>query len=420
MKTQLISLLIAMLALLGAKALAEPSMDMPLQWQARWDTPTQPIVAGQRATVRLSIWLEGNPEQSLNAAIEVPTLEVVNFYYERDEFPNFVQLSTPTASVPGQQFRFEVFALTGPSITMPALSLDVAYQGQQYTVIVPATDIKVDPQAQQATGRFAMTQLKATQHFSQQSTVAGGVISRTITLSATDLPGYLIPEPYTGEENTHFTLQPGRVSSRTHYSRGQLSGEKTLQLHYRFDTSGAAEIPDLNVTWWDSKSSIERTTTIQGADIEVQPAPALPLRERIEVLWMQLASQLQALWRDYRFTLLGIALSACGIGWFMPLLGQWLRATISRLILATRQAYQRHFRLLICTLFGSPKRLESAFYKWGRQHGYLQLDELPSVIRSSIYPRPSGIKLKRYSLLIGCLQMAYSNFVKRFDLRPLN
>jgi hypothetical protein len=151
----------------------------------------------------------------------------------------------------------------------------------RHEVVMPPITLicTAPPGAEGIRGLVSTTDLEASQAWSSEpDTVSpGDALTRTVELSAEDVPGMLLP-PMQHPEVPGLRAYPGEPSVDNETARGSLRGSRVETVTYLFEHPGEVELPGVVYTWWDVDDEVLRTAELPGLSLRVEgeigPPPA--------------------------------------------------------------------------------------------------------------------------------------------------
>jgi hypothetical protein len=146
----------------------------------------------------------------------------------------------------------------------------------EYRLTTPALQVeaRMPPGAENLPGLIAARELHAEQawHPQPQKARVGDAFTRTVTLTASDLPGMVFPPlPLARVEGLAMYPKPPIVQDQV--DRGDLTGKRTETVTYICERPGQFTLPALVVPWWDLKNQQLMRVTLPAVTLEVEPGP---------------------------------------------------------------------------------------------------------------------------------------------------
>jgi hypothetical protein len=242
-----------------------------------------------------------------SAVVGSETIDGESFTTQRHEFAIYAQRAE-VVRIPAFVIRFE----SNSGFGTPAINRDVTTTDVSFTARTP-------PGAEGLGVVIAARNLKVRDEWQPEpkSVKVGDAFTRTVTVTADDVPGMVFPAFRLGGVDG-LAAYPKEPAVNDHSERGSLTGERVESITYVCEAAGNATIPSRSLTWYDLDASKLKTVKIPGRTFAVAPAvssvstsnsPAPPKRPR----WWQAAAAVAAL------------LTICGLlaARFWPVLAGW-------------------------------------------------------------------------------------------------
>lgn len=186
-----------------------------------------------------------------------------------------------------QRHELSVYAATPGEHTIPPIHARFAYRrgyldkediaGAVNTEPIRFT-VTAPPGTEQLGQVISARNLKVVEEWKPQpgkaSIKAGDAFTRTITFTAPDLPGMVIPPFPTGQIDG-VRIYPKEPAILDHTERGSFDGGRRDVLVYVCERPGRFVIPATRLTWWDLDTQKLRTVDFPSRVLEVAPNPAL-------------------------------------------------------------------------------------------------------------------------------------------------
>jgi hypothetical protein len=184
---------------------------------------------------------------------------------QRHEFAVFAQC-LGVVRIPPFPIRFESNAGFG----QPTVKREVTTEAVSF----PA---KTPPGAEGLGTVIAARDLKVadTWHPEPKAPKVGDAFTRTVTLTAADVPGMVFPPlRLDAIDGLAAYPKPPAVNDRT--ERGTLTGERAETVTYVCERPGGVAIPDRTLTWWDLDAKELKTVKLPGRTFDVASDPSAP------------------------------------------------------------------------------------------------------------------------------------------------
>jgi hypothetical protein len=183
-----------------------------------------------------------------------------------------------------QCHEFSVFAQRAGDFTVPPLSVRLAFKRNPLDAQPVAETVSTQPvnfaarmpPGAQATGSLiSTTSLTASETWKPLPGKAkvGDAFTRTVTFSATNVPGMAFPPfPATPIDGIGVCSKPPDVRDQS--DRGKLKGERSQSITYVCERPGQFTIPGAQLTWWNLDSKQLQTVNFPVQRLKVASNPA--------------------------------------------------------------------------------------------------------------------------------------------------
>ena len=146
----------------------------------------------------------------------------------------------------------------------------------EYRLTTPALQVeaRMPPGAENLPGLIAARELTVDQTWYPQPQKArvGDAFTRTVTLTAPDVPAMVLPPlPLAKVEGLAVYPKPPVVQDQV--ERGDLIGKRTETVTYVCEHPGRFTLPALVIPWWDLKNQQLMRVTLPAVTLEVEPGP---------------------------------------------------------------------------------------------------------------------------------------------------
>ncbi|MGJ8672774.1 BatD family protein [Rubritalea sp.] len=241
-------------------------------------TSVQPTEAWQGQRVQFTIEVLGR--DSWAQIPNIPALKVTGAYVLPAESQGVrSQEQIDGASYTGQRYELSVYPQSGGAIQIPEtpvqVSLSTFGSGTAPTTVdakLPATEFqcKVPPGAEGVKWLVSTNQFKATQTWSSEATElkVGEALKRSISLTAEDVSGMAF-QPIEFPPMQGLGIYPSEPSVHDQRDRGSLSGTREEEVTYIFQGAGVADIPAIELVWWDVQNEQLNKVVLEGRKVTV-------------------------------------------------------------------------------------------------------------------------------------------------------
>jgi hypothetical protein len=146
----------------------------------------------------------------------------------------------------------------------------------EYRLTTPALQVeaRVPPGAEKFPGLIAARELRVDQtwHPHPQQARVGDAFTRTVTLTAPDVPGMVFPPlPLAKVDGLAVYAKPPVVQDQV--ERGELTGKRVETVTYLCERPGQFTIPALVIPWWDLDTQQLMQVTLPAVTLAVEPGP---------------------------------------------------------------------------------------------------------------------------------------------------
>jgi hypothetical protein len=277
-------------------------------------SPKEGAWVGQKVTLAITIstpdLFAGAPSfdlPSVPGAVVLPpegspvvgseTFGETTFTTQRHEFAVYAQ-RTGEVRIPAFMIRFESNAGFG----QPIIKRQVSTEPIAFTAKTP-------PGAGGLGTVIAARNLKVTDEWQPepQSPRMGDAFTRTLTVTADDVPGMVFP-PFRLDGIDGLAAYPKEPTVNDHNERGELTGQRIEMITYVCEADGTVTVPDRTLTWYDLDANELKTAQVPGRTFTIAPAPK---PDRTPGPATPAPNARTGRWRDVAS--IGIVLVSCGI-----------------------------------------------------------------------------------------------------------
>lgn len=405
-------LVLMLLISVSVSAATESRQYLSAQWFLEGDTLQE--------RVKNSVWLTLIGEQEIAGMIKVPVLKVNDLFIEKSSAGTIYT----TKMIAGKrkhvaQIKYDIYPAKSGDFILPEMPMSIDFaskQSQPVTILAEPLNITVEQQPDTSRGLIITPSLKITQKVSDREFFAGGIISREISLTVKDLPGYLIAELPLKLTNIDADVRVAKNTTNTDAFRGETSGKRTTKIQYRYAEAGEYTLPKVNVNWWDPTRGIVVQSSIDAIDIVVTPLPPLPFKQRLQAFYTQAIETIQ----EHKVSILLFSI--------FVLLAWWWRAPILKRIKVGYVHLQRLMKtplimsmLFIINVAIIPKeKLTLLLKKWIKGVDKSLQTKAKETMLEVVYSADGHIRVTRLRLLKKVCRVVWLQYYQRFTLQPLN
>jgi hypothetical protein len=234
-----------------------------------------PVWVGQRLTIKVALltttFFAGAP------VFQLPTIpHALLMQIEDHPVLGTEQIDDTTYNV--QQHELAFFMLRPGVYAVPPFTVRFASAprygeppvGHQLTTQAMQVEARMPPGAEHLPSLISTRALRVTQTWQPQPTQArlGDAFTRTITLSAPDVPGMVMPTlPLAQVDGLTVYPTPPVVQDRV--ERGIFTGQRMQTVTYVCERPGPITVPALSIPWWDVEKQSLRQVTLPALSLKV-------------------------------------------------------------------------------------------------------------------------------------------------------
>ncbi|MGR5254078.1 hypothetical protein ACPV5S_17955 [Vibrio astriarenae] len=380
---------------------------------ARWALGSETLVERQRHTV----FLELISDTPITDVLSVESISASDLFFEQTT--TFWQYTRPIES--GQRvvkaaLKLELYPAKSGQFTLPSVNIQLGRgdKAQQ----IPTAPLNIDVQAlpQAAQGKIAAPSMNARQSLSETNITEGGAVTRTITLSVTDLPGHYIAELPFVEQIEGVEIRTGSSRATTDSFRAEMTGTRSTDVHYRFTTQGEYSLPAMTFEWWNTQTQQVETATVNAIKVQVNPAPPLPWDQQLEI-WISKSKEW--LLTQRRNLILSLLLLAA-VWRFKPLISRVAERARRKQRHIAQHPLSQQVTFIAKVTMSSQHKLPKVIYSWLAQQAIYDIRQHP-LTRSTIRFDSNGKwAVDKTRLVRGLLRELKQGYIQRYRLQLLN
>ncbi|MBE9551141.1 MAG: BatD family protein, partial [Proteobacteria bacterium] len=234
-----------------------------------------------------------------------------------------------TEKIDGVSYIFKrheiaLFPLRSGSLTMPAFTVEFGFRGENGKVVDQSFTSRqlqfsvleipgADPQKPVIT--TANLQVKDQWNPEPGKAKVGDALTRTITMTADDLPGMAFP-PLNIEKIDGLGVYQKQPRVNDQMQRGAFTGQRTETITYVCEKQGKFTLPGMHINWWNPKNEELKVIKLKPVTLEVA---ANPLLETEDQPGAEQQSPGSFSWKLASIALLFFALAIIGLLWLLRL-----------------------------------------------------------------------------------------------------
>ncbi len=385
-------------------------------WQASWELRADNVTERERVT----LWLAISSNHPISGEIKVEELKVAGVFSETTDRPSYSHQTGEGQKQYLANYRYDLYPSRAGNYTLPELAISVNQGDNEWQLHSESFVLEVGALPREAMGAISSSNYALTQKVTKREIMSGGVISRTITQSASDLPGYLIgPLPPMASFDERVELTHGRESHTTDQFRGSLTGTKSSNIHYRFLEAGEYQLPEVEVSWWDNNKGVLETETIAAIDVIVVAPPPPPFKERVAILWFEITENAPIWWYQNQIWVFLSILMLLGGYFARNRINQQLQVVNKYIKAAKDSSLYYTFKLFISAI-RSQKNWQKAFYQWMRQNNVSVINALPVQLMTEVENLHKTGCLNKTIVLQHVVKWELNKITTRWNLTDIN
>ncbi|MGF1721326.1 hypothetical protein L4D20_14905 [Vibrio kyushuensis] len=385
-------------------------------WDASWDLRTENVSERERAT----LWLTIASNHPISGQFSIEPLKVLGLFIEPSDRPSYSHQNRDGQRFYLANYRYDIYPSRAGAYSLPELKVQVTKKENEYQFTSDSYRIEVSAQPREAMGAISTSEYSLSQKVTQTNIMSGGVVTRTITQSAAALPGYLIGQlPPLVSWDPRIELTHGRESHSSSDYRGEMTGTKSSNLHYRFVEAGEYQLPAIEVTWWNNAKGSLEIVTLPTIDIVATAPPPPPLKERVEIALFELKEYAPIWWYQNQLWVYVIGLIVVGVFGFRHHIARQIERS-SRLLMGMKKSPIYWFVELTVAAINPKEDWQKAFYSWMRKNNLDSINRLPSVFRVEVDGYYQTGKLSKAKVLHCVVKWEFDQYTSRWNLSDIN
>jgi len=241
---------------------------------------TEKIWPGQRLTLYVTLYT--TTSFSGSTRFELPKVSGM-LIMENEDRPLLGSEKIDGLSYIFKRHEIDLFPLRSGSLTMPAFTVEFGFRGENGKVVDQSfTTRQLQFSVLEIPGANPRKPVITTADFQVQDqwnpepgkAKVGDAFTRTITLTAEDLPGMAFP-PLDLEKIDGLGLYTRQPQVEDQMQRGEFTGRRTETITYVCEQKGTFTIPEASVQWWNPKFETLQEVSLKAVKFEVVLNPLL-------------------------------------------------------------------------------------------------------------------------------------------------
>lgn len=248
---------------------------------------TEKIWPGQRQTFYVTLYTTTSFSGSTRFELpKVPGMLIM----ESEDRPLLGTEKIDGVSSIFKQHEIALFPQRAGSLTVPSFSVEFAFHGaenkvsrQSFTTSALQFTVEKIPGADPQRPVITTTSLHVDDHWQPVPGKAkvGDAFTRTLTMTAEDLPGMVFPPLKVGkiEGVGLYTKQP-QVADEM--QRGEFTGKRIETISYVCEQQGTFTVPEMHIQWWNPRTESLRDIVLKAVELKVAANPLLQKEKPVE------------------------------------------------------------------------------------------------------------------------------------------
>jgi len=279
------------------------------------------IWPGQRITLYVTLYT--TTSFSGSTRFELPNVSGM-LIMENEDRPLLGTEKIDGVSYIFKRHEIDLFPLRSGSLTMPAFRVEFGFRGEKGKVVDQSFTLRqlqfsvleipgADPQKPVIT--TPNLEVKDQWNPEPGKTRVGDALTRTITMTADDLPGMAFP-PLNIEKINGLGVYQKQPRVNDQMQRGAFTGRRTETITYVCEKEGKFTLPGMNINWWNPKNEELKEIKFKPVTFEVA---ANPLLETEDQPGEEQQSSGSFSWKLFGVAMFVIAVAIIGLLWLLRL-----------------------------------------------------------------------------------------------------
>jgi len=182
-----------------------------------------------------------------------------------------------------KQHEIDLFPQYAGNLTLPPFSVEFGFRGKDgkvdqrsFTTDKHQLNVKKIPGADPDKPIITTTDLKIDDHWNPLPAKAkvGDAFTRTITITAKDLPGMVLP-PFTVQKIKGLGVYTKQARISDQMQRGEFSGKRIETINYVCEQQGNFSIAQTHIQWWSPENNSLQDILLKAVELKVEANPLL-------------------------------------------------------------------------------------------------------------------------------------------------
>lgn len=385
-------------------------------YRAQWIIDSQkPLESRMKNT----LWLAVISDEPIAASMVVEPIKVKHLFIEKAKSgPIYTTRVIDGLRKHVAQMKYDIYPAKAGEFALPATKVTLGKGEGASTIYADTQQFNVVAQPEKARGLIVTSSLTLSQKLSDIELIAGGAVSREVSMKVADLPGYLIAElplSVTDSASSQSVTMANSVTSSASF-RGIVTGKRESKLLYRFTVEGQYQLPQISVSWWDPNKQQVEYSVLPAVDVTVRAAPPLPMKQRVSFWLSSFVDVIQA----YQQYLVVMFVAILLMFWQRRRLISLFNLGLTQVKVAASLPLSQLLILTIKAVFCSKKKLPALYTCWTELLSISLQLEARNLQSLFCYQISGSVKVQRRLLLGQMIHINWLFYYQGFQLQPLN
>jgi len=238
------------------------------------------IWPGQRLMLYVTLYTTSSFSGSTRFELpQVPGMLIM----ENEDRPVLGSKQVDDVSYISKRHEIALFPLRSGSLSLPDFDVEFGFRGEDGNVVERSFQVQgqeinvlVIPGADPERPVITTTSFQFTDKWNpeQGETKVGDAFTRTVTMTADDLPGMAFP-PLEIKKIAGLGIYTRQPRVEDQMQRGEFTGRRTESITYVCERKGTFIIPQTTVQWWNPKTAALQNVTLESMTFNVAANPLL-------------------------------------------------------------------------------------------------------------------------------------------------